>query len=85
MPFANVEFGTVARAYEAVSFQFTVAEGTSIMGAKVFDAEDVSIQMDQDDKSFFNFEGYGYIGLQFAKLTNVMKDSIADDGFLVSA
>jgi len=56
-----------------------------IMGAKVFDAEDVSIQLDQDDKSFFNFEGYGYIGLQFAKLTNVMKVSIADDGFLVSA
>lgn len=55
------------------------------MGTKVFDAEDVTIQLDQYDKSFFNFEGYGYIGFQFAKLTNVMKYSIADDGFLVSA
>lgn len=56
---SHIEFGTVPRAYEAKLVEFTVAEGSAIVGAQILDAVHLLIVSDQDHKAVKDFDGFG--------------------------
>jgi hypothetical protein len=82
MAIADVEFCTVPWACDAISVELSVTQSSSIMRTEIFDAVDMAVDGDGNDKSILDFERLRGIGLELSKLAKVLEFAVADDRIL---
>lgn len=75
---SNIEFGSMARAYQTESLEFTVTECPTVVRTKIFDAVDVVVVTDEDDKTVENFHRLHLADLEFLEFARVMEFLVAN-------
>jgi hypothetical protein len=80
MSVANIKLRAVAWADQAIAIEFTVAKGTAIVRAQVFDAINLCIVSDEHNIAIENLHGLGSSGLEFIEFACVL-EVVADDRF----
>lgn len=68
----HIELGTMAWTNQALAIELAISQRATIMGAHVFDAEDLTRYVNQNNESLIDFECLWGVFGQFIPFANVL-------------
>ncbi len=79
MPISNIKLGSMPRANQAKSFEFTIAQGPSVVSAQILDAVNLVVEANQYHKAVEHFHGLGLSSVQLRELAHILKVVVVGD------